>query len=76
MSRSSLPSDLPSFPSVELDMAMAVARGFCLGDDPLAWTDVDIASTAETIAEAAGLDRDALAAGLAREREATRDRRH
>jgi hypothetical protein len=62
--------------SIELDMAISVARGFYLGDDPVDWSDNDIASAAETLSEASGVDRGDLELFLVAEREARKLRRH
>ena len=52
----------------QIHQAVAIARGFYLGDDPGEWTDADIASTADCLAEAIGLDADAIRTGLFVER--------
>ena len=58
--------------TAELDQAISIARGFYLGDDPGEWSDIDIASTAEDIAETSSVDVDDLKLYLACERDASR----
>ncbi len=73
----------PSFPSkdsmtvaarltAELDQAISIARGFYLGDDPGEWSDIDIDSTAEDVAESSGVDCSELKLFLVSERNSRR----
>jgi hypothetical protein len=66
----------PSALSAKLDQAISIAHGFYLGDDPERWSDNDIDSTAESIAETSGVDCDDIKLFLVSEREASRRRRH
>ena len=62
--------------SAKLDQAIAIAHGFYLGDNPEQWSDNDIDSTAESIAETSGVDFNDIKLFLFSEREASRLRRH
>jgi hypothetical protein len=62
--------------SAELDQALSIAHVFYLGDDPEQWSDNDIDSTAESIADTSGVDWNDIKLFLVSEREATRLRRH
>ncbi len=56
--------------SVEFDQAISIAHAFFLGDDPCGWSDCDIVSTADSIAETSGVDTDEIKDFLFAERDA------
>jgi hypothetical protein len=56
--------------AAELDQAISIAHAFFLGEDPSDWSDGDIVSTAESIAETSGVDTLALRTFLFAERDA------
>lgn len=56
-------------PRAELDQAISIAHAFFLGEEPWRWSDCDIVSTADSIAEASGVGADDIRAILFLERD-------